>query len=98
MRMLFRGFEETNNQKGQFAIEAVLLLTLLIGIFLFTTRTLREKQVIQKLVDKSVVKVAKMTEQGTWREECSGIGGRSKQSAAKCHPNSIHRSLSSAPE
>ena len=86
------------NNKGQFAIEAVLLMTLFMGVFALTMKTLRDKQIIQNLTDTSVTKVKNMSEYGTWKQDCKAMKGGSSQTAANCHPNSINRALSSDPQ
>jgi hypothetical protein len=86
------------NNKGQFAIEAVLLMTLFVGVFAFAMNLIREKQFIQKLTDTSVTKVKNLTEYGTWKQDCKAMKGGSSQTAANCHPNSINRALSSDPQ
>lgn len=99
------GYEKNNllfnfifNQKGQASIEAVLLATVLVGAFLYATKTMQEKQVLQKFTTSSVGRVKNMAEYGTWRESCKPIAGIGGEKAANCHPNSINRALSSAPE
>jgi hypothetical protein len=86
------------NNKGQFAIEAVLLMTLFIGIFAASMKFLRDKEFLQTLTDKSVTKVKNMSEYGTWKQDCKAMKGGSSQTAANCHPNSINRALSSDPQ
>ncbi len=86
------------NSKGQFAIEAVLLMTLFAGVFALTMKLIRDKQIIQNLTDTSVTKVKNMSEYGTWKSECKSMKGGSSQTAANCHPNSINRALSSDPQ
>ena len=86
------------NNKGQFAIEAVLLMTLFVGTFAFAIKMMRDKQIIQNLTDKSVTKVKNMSEYGTWKPTCTSMKGGSSQTAANCHPNSINRALSSDPQ
>ncbi len=93
----FKKYLKLNNQ-GQFAVEAVLLMTLFVGIFAFTMKQIRDKQLVQNLTDTSVAKVKNMSEYGTWRPECKAIKGGSSQTAANCHPNSINRALSSDPQ
>lgn len=85
------------NQKGQFAIEAVLLMTILVGLFLFLTKTMKEKQMLQNFTDKSVANLKNMSVQGTWKAECKPIKGSGRERGGNCHPNSINRSLSSDP-
>ena len=84
------------NRKGQFAIEAVLLMSILVGIFLALTNLIKEKQIVQKLVQKPMERVGRMAAYGTWNEGCSAPG-KPKLTTGKCHPNSIARSLSSDP-
>lgn len=88
------------SNRGQFAIEAVLLATIFVGVFLLAIKTLKEKQSIQKLTDGSVSYVGRMAQYGTWREACKPIKGGSgrPETAANCHPNSINRALSSKPD
>lgn len=85
------------NQKGQFAIEAVLLMTILVGLFLFLTKTMKEKEVLQDFTEKSVKNLKSMTVQGTWKPECKPIKGAGRERGGNCHPNSINRALSSDP-
>ncbi len=83
---------------GQFAIEAVLLMVLLVGVFLGITNYTQKKKFLQKLVGEPVAaKINTMTGFGTWRPDGCTAPGKSKQTLGKCHPNSIHRSLSSDP-
>jgi hypothetical protein len=86
------------NSKGQFAIEAVLLATVLMGVFLLATRQLRDSGALQKFSDVSVTKVKNMSEYGTFKQVCKAVKGNASQTAANCHPNSINRALSSDPQ
>ena len=86
------------NNKGQFAIEAVLLMTLFVGLFAFTMNLIRKKNIVQNLTDTSVAKVKNLSEYGTWKQDCKAMKGGSSQTAANCHPNSINRALSSDPQ
>ena len=79
-------------------IEAVLLMTLFVGVFAFTMKLIRDKQIVQNLTDTSVTKVKNLSEYGTWKQECKAMKGGSSQTAANCHPNSINRALSSDPQ
>lgn len=88
----------TQNEKGQFAIEAVLLMLVLIGCFSLVIKQLKEKEVIQNLTDQSVGKAKNMASYGTWQDTCKGMKGGSSQTASNCHPNSINRALSSDPQ
>ncbi|MBC7457181.1 MAG: hypothetical protein H7235_02805 [Bdellovibrionaceae bacterium] len=88
-----------SNQNGQLAIEAVLLMTVLLGAFLVLTKTIREKQIMQKFVSAPMERIGRMAGYGTWNDECRGQGQTgATPRKAKCHPNSIHRSVSSDPK
>ncbi len=90
---------DLRNQRGQFAIEAVLLTALLVGTFVFATGVIKEKKMISKLFGGPIRSVANMTGFGTFRESCEGLGSnKKKQKLSNCHPNSISRALSSKPE
>jgi len=91
---------KNKNNKGQLAIESVLLMTVLMAGFLVVTNYAREKKLISKLVEKPIQSVAVMSAYGVWKSAGSAgckAPGRSSVSLGKCHPNSIARSLSSAP-
>lgn len=89
----FHGLKENN--KGQIAIESVLLMTVLISVFFLVTKTIREKQLVSKMVAGPMQNVKAMTGYGTWRADGCVAPGRARQTIGKCHPNSIARSLSS---
>ncbi|MEK6772656.1 MAG: hypothetical protein AABY64_01840 [Bdellovibrionota bacterium] len=55
-----------NNQKGQFVIEAILLMVLSLGLLMAGTRYLREKKAVQAVVQGPWSRVATMTESGIW--------------------------------
>lgn len=88
-----------SNQRGQFAIEAVLLMTVLIGVTLMITKYLKgPPSMVQKLVSEPVAqRMGAMIGFGTWNPNGCTAPGKPAQTIGKCHPNSIHRSLSSAP-
>jgi len=71
------------NRKGQFVIETVLLMVLMIGTFAWATNQLREKQYLAKLISGPWVKVSGMIESGVWE---------APDKARKLHPNQINRS------
>ena len=71
------------NNKGQFAIEAVLLAFIFVGIFIASTRVLRENKVLAKLIGGPWTQVQGMVECGIW-------GAPSK--VCKKHPNNFYRS------
>ncbi len=85
------------NQKGQFAIEAVLLMTVLMGVFVALSNYAHEKQFINRLVQAPMVRVGHMAGYGTWNDGCIAQGKSKNVSLGKCHPNSIGRALSSDP-
>lgn len=87
------------NNKGQFAIEAVLLTALLVGVFIFVSGEIKKKNMIAKLASGPVKSLRNMTGFGTFREACTGLGAnRKRQTLSQCHPNSMTRALSSKPE
>lgn len=91
----FRGLKKNN--KGQIAIESVLLMTILLGAFTLVSNTIREKQLVSKMVAKPMESVKAMTAYGTWKADGCTAPGKARQTIGKCHPNSIARSLSSDP-
>lgn len=54
------------NNRGQFLIEAVLLVTLSLGLLVWSTRYFREKKIIAKAVEGPWSRVSTMTESGIW--------------------------------
>lgn len=91
----FRGLKKNN--KGQMAIEAVLLMVLLLSAFLFLTKELKDRKILSGLVARPIKSIATMTAYGTWRSDGCTAPGKSKLTLGKCHPNAIARSLSSDP-
>ena len=87
-----------SDRRGQATIEAVLLVTVLIGAFMLATKTMRDKQVMQNMTNKSVASIKNMSEYGSWKQECKPAKGAGSAKAAQCHPNSIVRALSSDPK
>lgn len=87
------------NQRGQMAIEAILLMTVLLGVFMIAQNYLKgPPSMLQKLVSGPVAdRMGAMISFGTWHSDGCTAPGKSTQSIGKCHPNSIHRSLSSFP-
>jgi hypothetical protein len=85
------------NKKGQAAIESILLLVVLVGMFLALSKTFKEKQLIAKMVSRPIQNIATMTAYGTWKSDGCTAPGKTRQTIGKCHPNSISRSLSSDP-
>ena len=89
------------SEKGQATIEAVLLAIVLTGAFLAAKQELHKNKTVQKLAEKSVGYVKNMSTYGTWKQTgCKPLGssGSASLKFANCHPNSINRALSSAPE
>lgn len=66
------------NQKGQFVIEAVLLATVTLALFMFITKQLQESKFLAKLVGEPWSYIAGMSESGVWD---------SPDKARKKHPN-----------
>lgn len=77
------------NNKGQFVIEAILLIVVLLGVFMLTTRTLREQKVFQKLIAGNWPKISGMAENGVWEDPSTG---------RKKHPNQLDRSWTYDPQ
>lgn len=92
-----RNYSYYKKQKGQLALEAVLLMTILLGLFLMVMKYVQKEQMVQNLVGPTIGRLKTMTAMGTWRADGCTAPGRSRQTPGKCHPNSIHRSLSSDP-
>ncbi len=97
----FPGLKPINNNRGQFAIESVLLMTVLVGAFMALSNYAQSKNLMATLVEKPLQSLAIMTGYGVWKSGDAGGGckapGRSAVTLGKCHPNSISRSLSSNP-
>ena len=88
----------TRNNRGQFAIEGILLLSILVGAFLFVTKQIRERKLVSNLVKGPIKQVATMSGYGTRKADgCVAAGKSNKETLGKCHPNSVSRSLSSDP-
>jgi hypothetical protein len=73
-------------------------MTVLVGAFLLLTSEARKRNFIQDLATKPMARLANMTGYGTWQMGCYANGSKKKETLGKCHPNSIHRSLSSDPQ
>ena len=54
------------NSKGQFVVEAVLLMVLSLGLFMFASKYLREQKVISNMVENPWNRVSTMIESGVW--------------------------------
>lgn len=91
------------NNKGQIAIESVLLMVILVGVFAALTKYARDKKLLSELIQKPMQSLSIMAGFGVWKSADATIGCRAPGSSAgvsigKCHPNSIARSLSSDPQ
>ena len=76
------------NQKGQFAIEAVLLMLITIGALAWATNQIREGNYLAKLIGGPWGKVSGMIECGVWSTPVK---------ARPFHPNQLNRSLTLDP-
>ncbi|UYL10442.1 hypothetical protein B9G69_007595 [Bdellovibrio sp. SKB1291214] len=76
------------NRKGQFVIEAVLLMIVMLGIFMASMSQLRESKFLAKMITGPWDKVAGMMESGVWL---------SAKDARQKHPNQKDRSISLNP-
>ena len=97
----FPGSSLNKNNKGQVLIESVLLLTVLVGAFLYVTKYARDKKLLSNFVQKPMQSLSTMTGYGVWKSADSTgckAPGKSAVSIGKCHPNSIARALSSNPD
>ena len=81
----FRGLKKNN--KGQLAIESVLLMVVLVGAFLALTKYVKDQKLLAKLVKKPINSVAAMTAYGTWKDTGCSAPGKSAVTLGKCHPN-----------
>jgi hypothetical protein len=73
------------NQRGQLVVEAVLLMTVLLGITFMVTSFLQKSQIAQKFTSEPWARLAGMIECGSW-QSCQGSPG--------LHPSSRDRNLS----
>jgi hypothetical protein len=76
------------NDRGQMTIEAILILTIMVGIFTMVHKTMKSGDYMAKLVSGPWSYVQGMTENGVW---ASAANGRRK------HPNSYSRRASPEP-
>lgn len=77
------------NERGQFVVEAVLLMVLSIGLLSLGLRTLRNGDMLGNFISGPWERVAGMIESGSWE---------APDAAAKKHPNQRNRGLSLAPK
>lgn len=73
------------NNKGQFLIETVLMMIVMVGLFIAATSKLRETKALAKMIGGPWEQVSGMIESGVWD---------GPEAARKKHPNQINRSLS----
>lgn len=78
-----------HNQRGQFVIEGVLLMIVMVGLFLSATRILREERFLAKLIGGPWERVSGMIEAGVWDPPAT---------ARDRHPNQIARSNTERPD
>ncbi|MCO5112846.1 MAG: hypothetical protein M9899_01590 [Bdellovibrionaceae bacterium] len=64
----------TNNQVGQLAIEAVLIVILLLSLSLFVTKYMRDNQVLSKMVAGPWKRLAGVMATGNWVPEDQAYG------------------------
>lgn len=55
-----------SNQKGQFVIEAVLLMVISLMLFLGLMKSFKDKQILENILVKPWDKIAGMIENGAW--------------------------------
>ena len=101
----FRGLKPNSlkNNRGQIAIESVLLMVVLLGAFMAVTNYAQKNNLLANLVQKPMQSLSIMVGFGVWKSADATTGCRAPGSGAgvsigKCHPNSIARSLSSNPK
>lgn len=76
------------NHKGQFVIEAVLLMTVTMAIVMWSSKKLREDRFIANLIGGPWEKVSGMIEAGVWEPPSK---------ARSLHPNQKQRSITFDP-
>ncbi|QDK36201.1 hypothetical protein [Bdellovibrio sp. NC01] len=76
------------NQRGQFVIEGVLLMIVMVSIFIASMKTLREGKYLANMIERPWAEVSGMLECGSWG---------SPATACKNHPNQSQRSVSLKP-
>ncbi len=70
-----------HNQRGQMAVEAVLLIALSVGIFIAVSGIFRDKQYFASILSKPWTSVSSMIQDGVW-------------SPSELHPNHRQRWVS----
>lgn len=75
--------KDRRGQEGQFLIEGILLMTVMIMVVVLLTRLIKDSELATGLITKPWSKVAGMMETGTWNEI--------DDTARKKHPNTYDR-------
>lgn len=78
-----------SNRKGQFVIEAVLLMIVMLGVFMGGMNVLRDSNFLAKMITGPWDRVAGMMESGVWLPA---------KDARQKHPNQKNRSISLNPK
>jgi hypothetical protein len=76
------------NNRGQMTIEAILILTIMIGIFTMVHKTMQSKDYMGRLVSGPWSYIQGMVENGIWVKASDGT---------RRHPNSYSRRASPEP-
>ncbi|MFP5518335.1 MAG: hypothetical protein ACLGGX_00400 [Bdellovibrionia bacterium] len=76
------------NSRGQFAIETILIMLIMVSALLWTTNMIREEQLLAKLIGGPWAKVNGMIECGSWAPQ---------KDACQNHPAQRDRVLSYDP-
>lgn len=77
-----------SNNKGQFVIEAVLIMTVTLGFFMWGSKKLRDDKFLANLIGGPWEKVSGMIEAGVWEPPSK---------ARNLHPNQIDRAVTVDP-
>ena len=67
------------NQRGQFVIESVLLMVVMMGLFVTSMNTLREGKYLSNMVERPWAEVQGMLECGVWgppSKACKSLPGQ----------------------
>ena len=74
-----------SNQHGQFLIESVLLMIVMLSIFIASTNALKDSHFLAKLIEKPWGQVQGMLECGVWgppQSACKLLPGQTKRNAS----------------
>ncbi|PIU00376.1 MAG: hypothetical protein COT74_05445 [Bdellovibrionales bacterium CG10_big_fil_rev_8_21_14_0_10_45_34] len=83
-----RNSKSSFHQKGQIAVEFVLIATLLFGLTLFISKEFRQRELLSNLIANPWTRLVSMIETGTWQK---------KDRAIKLHPAHLTRHISLYP-